>query len=621
MVQTIKNRPPPSEVDVIICGGGAAGCVVAGRLAQADPNLQIAVIESGINNKGVATSEQPALYISHLAPDSTTAHFWAAKESKDVNGRACIVPSGGLLGGGSSLNFLMYTRGSKSDYDDWDTEGWTYDDILPLARKMETYHPSGANPKLHGNSGPLHVSEGGYRSALADEFLEATKKCYDVPYTDDLQDFKTGHGVTKWQKWINPKTGRRSDAANGYVHPVVEKQDNLHVICESRTVRVLFDDSTPPRAIGVEYCANPLATAPLNPEQPPKADKIETMKARKYVVVSAGALGTPGVLERSGVGNKEILKKAGVECKVELDGVGAEYQDHQLALGIVMLDDNADTADEYLRGNPEVHAKVGPQWAETGKGLVATNHIDAGMKMRPTEDELDQMEAYSPGFKEMYNRDYRDKPDKPLMFGGLVSTFLGDHSLLPPGKRFGMLGAFSEYPLSRGSVHITSSDPFAAPDFDAGFCKEQHDVAPHIWAWKVLREIARRMPSYRGELAGPEFPEGSAAKCLNEEEAIALTKSGNIKDIEYTKEDDAAIEKWVRQNIGTTWHSMATCPMKPKEKGGVVDKRLNVYGTQGLKLADLSICPSNMGSNTYSVALTVGEKAAVLLGEDLGIKV
>lgn len=151
------------------------------------------------------------------------------------------------------------------------------------------------------------------------------------------------------------------------------------------------------------------------------------------------------------------------------------------------------------------------------------------------------------------------------------------------------------------------------------------------------------MPDYRGELepTAPKFPAGSAAKALSPEEAVELHKQEKIEDIVYTKEDDEAIEEWVRQNvslarsfcsascadalippqIGTTWHSMATCPMKAKEDGGVVDNRLNVHGTQNLKLADLSICPKNVASNTYSVALTVGEKAAMILGEDLGVKV
>lgn len=165
----------------------------------------------------------------------------------------------------------------------------------------------------------------------------------------------------------------------------------MHIICEQKVIRILFDESTPPKAIGVEYCANPLATAPLNPEQPPTVGEKHTIMAKKYIVVSAGALGTPQILERSGVGAKDVLEKAGVEVKVELPGVGAEYQDHQLALGIYVMADDADTSDELLRGNPEVHGKAVPEFNESGKGLLATNMIDAGMRMRPTEKEVDAM--------------------------------------------------------------------------------------------------------------------------------------------------------------------------------------------------------------------------------------
>lgn len=285
----------------------------------------------------------------------------------------------------------MYTRGSASDYDDWKTEGWAFKDILPLARKMETMHIKNMDEEIHGFDGPLNVSYGGHQSELGKQFIEAANTVIDTPgfYKHDIQDFKTGHGMTTWGKWIDPKTGRRQDTATCYVHPVTETQDNLHVICEQRVIRVILDDEN--RATGVEFCANPLARAPLNPEQPPTVGPVTTMKAKKYVVVSSGALGTPGVLERSGIGAKSVLEAAGVDVKVDLPGVGAEYQDHQLALGIYVMSDDADTHDEFLRGNPEIHAVAGPQWAKEGKGPIATNMIDAGMKLRPTEKELDAM--------------------------------------------------------------------------------------------------------------------------------------------------------------------------------------------------------------------------------------
>ncbi|KAM0750414.1 alcohol oxidase [Meredithblackwellia eburnea MCA 4105] len=603
---------PPTEVDVIVVGGGAAGAIVAGRLAKADKNLQVAVIEAGINNKDYPTTIQPAMYLSHLAPTSTTANFYAAKESSAVADRTCIVPCGGMLGGGSSINFMMYTRGSASDYDDWNQEGWSFNDLLPLARKMETNHQTeGQDPKIHGNSGPLNVSYGGHQSEIGKQWIKAAQECTDVPFTHDLQNFKTGHGMTNWAKWIDPKSGRRQDTAHCYLHPVAESQTNLHILTEKKTIRVLLDENN--RAVGVEYCHNPLATAPLNPEQPPQVSDIQTMKARKMVVVSAGAFGTPLILQRSGIGAKDILEKAGVTSKVDLKGVGAEYQDHQLTLATYRVADDEDTLDDYLRGVPEVHAKVGESWSKEGKGIVASNVIDAGMKARPNEQELAEM---GPDFQKVWKEYFENAPDKPVMFGGVVSSFLGDHSLLPPG-RYMMLGGYLMYPLSNGSIYIKSANPFDAPDFDAAFLSHPADMDPQVWMYKKLREIGRRMPTYRGEIAAihPKFSETSAARCVPWTEE----SSKNIQSIVYSDEDNKAIEQWMRENVGTTWHSMATCPMKARDVGGVVDSKLNVYGTSGLKLADLSICPANVGSNTYSVALTVGEKAAMLVAEELGI--
>lgn len=151
-----------------------------------------------------------------------------------------------------------------------------------------------------------------------------------------------------------------------------------------------------------------------------------------------------------------------------------------------------------------------------------------------------------------------------------------------------MLGSYQMYPTSTsGSIHINSKDPFSAPDFDTAYLSNPLDMPSHVWAYKILRDITRRMPAYRGELAAaaPKFADDSPARCISQEEAIALHKEGKYEKLVYSKEDDAAIEQWMRENVGTTWHSMATCPMKAKAKGGVVDPRLNVYGTQGLKLA------------------------------------
>jgi alcohol oxidase len=203
------------------------------------------------------------------------------------------------------------------------------------------------------------------------------------------------------------------------------------------------------------------------------------------------------------------------------------------------------------------------------------------------------------------------------MLCGVVNAFLADPSLVEPGQYITM-GTYTAYPFSRGSIHITSTDDvLTGYDFDAGFLNHPSDIKKQLWAYKMQREICRRLPYYAGELelGHPKFKEGSAA-------ALSAGKqSGEIKDIDYSKEDDEAIEDWIRGNLNTTWHSLGTCAMRERSKMGVVDASLNVYGTQGLKVADLSMVPENVGANTYNTALVVGEKAAVIIGRESGITV
>jgi alcohol oxidase len=203
------------------------------------------------------------------------------------------------------------------------------------------------------------------------------------------------------------------------------------------------------------------------------------------------------------------------------------------------------------------------------------------------------------------------------MLCGVVNAFLADPSLVEQGQ-YMTLGAYTAYPYSRGSIHITDKeDVINGYEFDTGFLNHPSDIKKQLWAYKTSREIGRRLPYYKGELelGHPKFKEGSAA---------ALSTGpieGEVKNIEYSKEDDEAIEDWIRGNLNTTWHSLGTCQMREKSKGGVVDGKLNVYGVTGLKVADLSMVPENVGANTNNTALVVGEKAAVIIGEELGIQV
>ncbi|KAL1728379.1 choline dehydrogenase [Schizophyllum commune] len=552
----------PEEVDVIVCGGGPAGCVVAGRLAYADPNLKVMLIEGGANNRDDPWVYRPGIYVKNMQRDGVNdkATFYTdTMKSSHLRGRRSIVPCANILGGGSRqvhriiINFQMYTRASASDWgpfvstpyvrdtdefpDDFKTEGWSYKDLQPLMKRLENYQKP-CNNDSHGYDGPIAISNGGSITALAQDFLRAAD-AVGIPYSD----CQTAHASEIWAKYINRHTGRRSDAATGtpflsssttsYVHSVMDEQNNLFLRTNARVSRVLFEGN---KAVGVAY-----VPARNRTHQGKVQETI--VKARRYVVLSSGTLGTPQILERSGIGSASRLRRLDLKVVSDLPGVGEQYQDHYTTL-------------------------------------------------------------------------------TPLMLMKLL-----------------------QYTVYR-RIHINSQNPYKEPDFDSGFMNNKADFAPIRWSYKKTREIARRMDAFRGELTShhPHFHPDSPAACKDIDIGTAKQllpngftvgihmgtwhKPGDAydaskvhEDIEYSEDDDKAIDDWVADHVETTWHSLGTCAMKPREEGGVVDGRLNVYGTQGLKCVDLSICPDNLGTNTYSSALLVGEKGADLLAEELGLKI
>ncbi|KAH7243896.1 hypothetical protein MRS44_017054 [Fusarium solani] len=594
-----------NEVDVIIAGGGTAACVVAGRLAEADPSLSILVIERGQDNRGVQNIENPVFFLDHLLPTSTTAIFYQSNKADQLAGREVIVPSGGTLGGGSSINFMMYTRAQRSDLDSWKTPGWSADELLPFMKKLETYHGRGEKG-VHGHDGPVHVSDGTFRSEYSEnEFIKAAAQV-GWPEIKDLQTLDANDGVERWLRTVS-KDGKRQDTARVYLHDKLNGSDypNLHVLTESKVVRILLDDQK--RAVGVEYTPNPDFQAVVGPTQHPKL----TVTARKLVVVSCGACGTPPVLERSGLGDPEILKRAGVPVAVDLPGVGRDYQDHQLILYPYKTSlQSQETIDRVLR-NPGGRQEL----IDKKDKVLGWNSIDISSKLRPTEADV---AALGPDFQAAWDRDFKNAPNRPMMLMGLVSCFLGDPSTVPEA-RYLTVGNYTAYPYSRGHVHITGPEVDDPLDFDVGYLNDAHDIdlKKQLWAYKKQRAIMRRTAMYRGEVAAghPRFPAGSAVACVDLDEPLR-----DVQDLQYSAEDDKAIEQWIRENVGTTWHSIGTAKMAPREEFGVVDQHLNVWGTKGLKVADLSIPPMNVGANTNNTAMVVGEKAADIIIKELGLR-
>ncbi|KAH6855364.1 GMC oxidoreductase-domain-containing protein [Chaetomium sp. MPI-CAGE-AT-0009] len=639
--------PLPEEFDIIVCGGGSCGCVVAGRLANLDHNLKVLLIEAGENNLNNPWVFRPAIFPRNMKLDSKTATFYESRPSKWLSGRSAIVPAAHVLGGGSSINFMMYTRASASDYDDFQAKGWKTEELLPLMKKHETYQRASHNRDTHGFEGPIKVSFGNYVYPIKDDFLRAAES-QGIPIVDDLQDLRTGHGAEQWLKWINRDTGRRSDSAHAYIHATRAVHSNLYIACNTKVDKVIIENG---RAVAVQ-------TVPTKPSGDDPG--VRVFRARKQIVVSGGTMSSPLILQRSGIGDANKLRRVGVKPIVDLPGVGLNFQDHYLTFSVYRAKPGTETFDDFARGDPEVQKRVFEEWNLKGTGPLATNGIEAGVKIRPTAAELKEFESWpTPDFKDGWESYFKNKPDKPVMHYSVISGWFGDHMLMPPGNFFTMFH-FLEYPFSRGHTHITSADPYAAPDFDAGFMSDERDMVPMVWGYIKSRETARRMDAYAGEVQNmhPFFAFDSDARAhdLNLDDTNRYALPGNItagiqhgswsvpvpepdekpakgivtsnrkakrKELKYSKKDIEAVEEWVKRHVETTWHCLGTCSMAPKEgnsivKHGVLDERLNVHGVKGLKVADLSICPDNVGCNTYSTALLIGEKAAVLIAEDLG---
>ncbi|KAJ6556755.1 GMC oxidoreductase-domain-containing protein [Mycena vulgaris] len=597
-----------TEYDLVFAGGGTAGCIIASRLATAFPDLTILVLESGPTTKDKKEHIQPGQFLAHSAPLSKTMKFYTSTPSEHVSGRSVIVPSARCIGGGSSVNFMIYNRPSASDFDDWENEfgnpGWGAKDMIPMLQKAETYDIEPGKP-THGSSGPLKVSFGG--DAMLDigrQFLETGAKFEkDRPISDEGNglDEDSINVFFRCPKWIS-SDGRRSDVAHHYIYN--KSLGNLSVFDGCLVNRVVIENGV---ATGVEFLLDKrvYVSAPQD---------VRTVKARRLVVVSAGTMGSPLILERSGIGKKGILEKAGISLVYVLSGVGENYQDHPFYASPHIADPNSATLDSIFRGDPETWRIASAQWEKDGSGLLSTNSIESCIKIRPRPEELAELGL---DFTDYWNSVLANKPDKPLFWITVSPGLPVDQSALPP-VRYMVSACILGYPVSRGYLHISSADPYAAPDFQAGYLSDifsPADVIALRWAYKKCRKLTRRLPAFRGAL-GPAHPQ------FFQDSPAALTDVGpaplEASKIVYSAEDDKAIDANVRQSVQTIWHSLGTCAMKSLAQGGVVDNKLNVYGIANLKVADMSIAPSNVNSNTYSTAVAIGERAAVIIAEELG---
>ncbi|KAJ6623256.1 hypothetical protein B0H10DRAFT_2174818 [Mycena sp. CBHHK59/15] len=565
-----------TEYDIIFAGGGTTACVAAGRLSAADDTLRILIIENGELTHDKPFYVQPGRYMQNmmsLGEDTFTVH--APSVSINANGRSLAASNAKCVGGGGSINGTMYTRAAASDYDDWKdagNQGWGSEHLIPLAKKP--------------------VSYGGCESRAGKDFLAAAAAYgHDRSLTDDANDFVICN------VYIDAETGRRSDAAHFYVYNQAHNP-NLEIRHHARVTRVLFDNEN--RAVGVEYLRG-------------RDGPISVAFASRLVVVSAGAFCSAAILQRSGIGTRSLLHKFNIPVVVDLPGVGENYQDHTIGLTSYLLPAGEVTLTDLKADNARVE-EYEKQWHKDGKGLFASNAIDAGIKIRPDPRDLEELR---PIFKKRWEEFFLKSPDKPIAWIGSYGCYVGSNAEAARRPCFTMM-CLTMYPVSLGHIEIQSPDPYSPLKVTSGLLDNDQDLMVLRWAYKWSRELARRMDGYRGEFAAdhPNFPAGSKATCAETSGPVEIS----APEIHYTKEDSDAIDVFYRATTTMAWHALGTCAMKPREQLGVVDPRLNVHGVKNLKVADMSIAPLNVGGNTYNTALIIGEKAALIIAEELGIE-
>ena len=534
------------DYDYIIVGAGSAGSVLANRLSE-DPANKVLLIEAGGSDRRFFIQMPIGYGITYH--QKTVNWMYMTEPSPDADNKPSYWPRGKVMGGSSSINAMVYVRGNPKDFDEWSeagNPGWSYKEVLPYFKKMESWQNGADN--FRGGDGPLKVSEVSKQlHPLCDNFLSAAQEI-GMKLNPDMNGEKQ-EGVGNYQ--ITTHKGQRMSSSRAYLWPI-KYRSNLTVLKKALVTKVLIRDK---KAYGVKYL---------------KSDKTHELLASREVILSAGSINSPQLLQLSGVGPKKILEQVSVPLVHDSPAVGENLQDH---LGVSYF---------YKSKVPTLNDELRPVLGKIYQGL---RYIFS--RRGPLSLSVNQ----SGGF--IRTSDNLKKPNIQLYFSPV------SYSLESPDKRAMMspdpfsamlLGISNCSPRSRGSVHLRSSDPSSPPIIKPNYLSNESDVKDLLEGVKILRKLVKT-ESFR-PVIGEEFRPGP--QCQTDEQMIQ-----HIKD-----------------TVWTVFHPSSTCRMGPDPKSNVVDSNLKVYGIEGLRVADASIFPSLVCGNINAATIMVGEKASDLILKD-----
>lgn len=524
--------------DYIIVGAGSAGCVLANRLSE-DSSNKVLLLETGGSDKSIFIKMPTALSI----PMNTDKFAWQfhTQPEPHLDNREMHCPRGKVLGGSSSINGMVYVRGHAKDFDEWQqhgANGWDYQACLPYFKKAESFY-LGENAH-RGGKGPLGVNNGNnMENPLYTAFIEAGAEAGYSTTNDYNSAQQEGFGPMH----MTVKNGVRSSASREYLDPI-KHRSNLTIVTGALAQRVILDGK---KATGVEYKLN---------------GAVKTAQASKEVILSAGSIGSPHLLQLSGIGDTQTLEKAGVEVKHHLPGVGQNLQDH-----LEFYFQYKCKQPITLNGKLGLFSKglIGAKWLLTRKGLGSTNHFESCAFIRS-----------KPGV---------EWPDIQYHF-------------LPAAMRYDGRSAFAGHgfqvhvghnkPKSRGSVTIASADPTQPPKIVFNYLEHQDDIEGFRACVRLTREIIEQpaFDNFRGE----EIQPGQQVQT------------------------DEQIDAFVRQAVESAYHPSCSCKMG-EDAMAVVNSNTQVHGMQSLRVVDSSIFPTIPNGNLNAPTIMVAEKAAdIILG-------